>query len=439
MPFWDRLKGAVNPFGSNSGGRNDKRLNAPWASDSTLRAVSPFIPIAGSYISAGLGKPKASGAGTNFPYGNVAAQGINYSRPKPRPVPPPIKTSSPFDAYPDALAALQQMAQGINDVNIDEGKLSAMAEAAVAAQYDPQIQALRNAMKQAEGTAGSHQKSLGELFGGLANSIEGDLPGIKAIYDAGEKETNSQYDQLKQEMEGTYKQGQKEQEDLFKRLNIQAAMPELAAGDRKDFEAIRALEGQESQNMRDTYNLMEKGALDWTKGTAQTSRLEGAERQADVMDQLRGVLAEYQNKIGETEANRGADFTKTLSSYFSSAQDEGRKANQQAFNNANTLFNKRFELDKYMSKPGPKPNYSGIRGVSQVLGESLDQNRATEAMSLIRTLMDASAVNYVAGTTRRETPVELISHIGDAARRKGFRPSEVTAISDAARAYFGKF
>ena len=168
----------------------------------------------------------------------------------------------------DILARLESL-QDPSRFMMSPYDLEQQARAAASAQYDPIIAQLAAQMRSAESRAGSQKEQLGQMFGALSNSLEADLPKITQTYENTKKNTQAEYDQLKNSIQGQYAEIQQDQENMLKRLNIEAAAPAILPNQARDEAYFQNLANKEAQTMQSSIGLQESGAQDFTRQGAQ--------------------------------------------------------------------------------------------------------------------------------------------------------------------------
>jgi len=350
---------------------------------------------------------------------------------------------SSTDSILDQLRALSDPSRYMNDSGIEEG-----ARAAASAQYDPVIAGLRSQAAAATRRGEQNQKSVIDIFNQLGGSLQGDIPGIQKNYDETTGKSNQQYDQLNSGIEQQYNDTQKQQEDLFQRLNIQAAAPGITPGQARDKEYFVNRSNTDKQTQAAALTTEKQGAVDYAQKGSSMARTEGTQRSADIMSQLTELLNQYNDKIGANEAAKAQAYTANKSQMQQQSQKNALDRSQSDFNNFLASINlgrglNSDALDAQVKMAGLNKT-TGVKTLQDVpkylMSLGLDQGAAQRGLDtfvgglsqgLIKSGLDPQ-------TGSNATPEAKAEQIVEQARQQGLSGPEINALRDAALQYFGR-
>jgi len=333
----------------------------------------------------------------------------------------------------------------------DEGSLRAQARSAAAAQYGPVIASLRNQQGQARTRGERNKVALGEMFGQLSDSIRRDVPGIENQYNNTMANTAQQYKDLESSITGQYQKSQQEQEEMYKRLNIEAAASDTLPQQQTDRDFFLNSARRSGQVQSDALTTEKQGAVDYTNKGVQMAKNEGTQRQADLMMQLQDLMAQFDSQIGANEAAQSQAEQAGFLSLQQQAQQAASQQAQQQFQNFIAATNlgrglKSDQLDELVKmsqlQKGMYPD--AVKGLSDVAGRSLGmglgqssaqnlQNVFGSALNdpLIQAGMDATTGSPLSAEAKAKQMVEQ-------GRRQGLSQAELNALMSMALEYFGR-
>lgn len=211
--------------------------------------------------------------------------------------------------------------------------LEAQARAAAEAQYNPLIAALRQQMGQARRTGRAHKRELGDMFGSLSESLEEDIPDIQRMARQTKRRSGREFDELEESIQDRYAKSQQDQEEMMKRLNIEAAAPDILPEQMADRDFFSQMAQERKGISEQAMGQEERGAIQHTRRGSQLARVEGTQRQADLMDQLRELLGGFRSQIGAHEAAREQATTSGLGQLQSQMAQQAQQRAQQEFQN----------------------------------------------------------------------------------------------------------
>jgi hypothetical protein len=377
------------------------------------------------------------------------------------PEPPPISSGrTPFSAMADLIrgsagAMAQNMQprppsiqdiiaklEGLQDPSrygMDPDALERQARASASAQYDPAIARLRSQMGSAQTRGERNKANLGSLFGQLSGNLAGEIPGIQQQYAGAKQQSNQQYSDLSQTIQSNYAKSQAEQEAMMKRLNIEAAAPDVLDQQQVDSNYFQNLAAKEGQTAQTALGQEETGAVEYTRKGSQMAQVEGTNRQADLMMQLQDLLAQYEDQIGAAEEAKNASYLEQLGSLTNESNKGATDRAQRDFEN----YIKVIQLGQ--SLQGKNTGPESVKSPGDVAGYVMNQGiGAGGAQKIQNVFMSALSNNPMirAGIDQNFgqalSKEELASQIVEEGRRAGLGPSELNALQIAALEYFGR-
>ncbi len=330
----------------------------------------------------------------------------------------------------------------------DDASLHAQAASQAAAQYDPVIAALRNQATAASKRGNENSGKVKQMFSDLSDRTAQDLPQIQGQYQQTMDKSAGQYNQLKQGITDQYAQSQKEQEDIYNRLNIQAAASDVVPQQQKDRDYFINRASTDAQTQQSALTTERQGAVDYTNMGAQADRNEGVQRSADILSQLQDLLNQYDAQIGANEAAKSQAanslYMQLQNQNRSSAADMAQKQFQNyiaATNLGRNLSNDEFNHMMAMKGKGT----TGVKSLGDVgsyaMQLGLPESSAQNLQNVFgQTLMsDPSILAGVNEDTGQALPAEAkAQRILEAGRAAGLSQAELNALQDMALQYFGR-
>lgn len=340
--------------------------------------------------------------------------------------------------------------QGLNDPSrymADQNSLMQQARASANAQYDPIIAALRKQMGLATERGNRNKAALGQMFGELSNNLKADVPVVQKQYADTRGQTDAQFDQLKGNIKQTYADANQQQEDVFKRLNIEAAAPAVTEQQTRDQAFFQNNADKEKQTLRDVLTTQEGGAVNYARQGGEIAIHEGTERQANLMQDLSDMLSQLEGQVGANEAAKEQSYTSALGQLQSQANESASKRAQSDFNNYIATINlgrglKSDQLAelKAMSNQGTTATKALSDVAPRALSMGLDQTGATRIQnSFMAGLSDPSVqAGMDPDTGSSLSPEARAARIVEAGRQQGLSSAEINALQNIALEYFGR-
>lgn len=423
------------------------------------RPTSPIEKFLGGFTSGLSLGPGALGIGTGLVNGlqNITQRSIRGNAlPSPtyQPAPPGHIGGIMGDDYsnqPSTTDQILQQLMALQDPSkymADDASLHAQAASQAGAQYDPVIAALRNQAKAASDRGNKNSGIVKQMFSDLSDRTAQELPQIQNQYQQTADKSAGQYDQLKQSINDQYANSQKEQEDMYNRLNIQAAAGDVLPQQQRDRDFFVNRASTDAQTQQSALTTERQGAVDYTNMGSQADRNEGVQRSADILSQLQDLLNQYDSQIG---ANQAAKSQAENSLYMqlqnqnrSGAAEQAQRAFQNyisATNLGRSLSNDEFD---HMLKLQGKGT-TGVKSLADVapyaLSLGLPQTSAQNIQNVFsQTLMtDPSILAGVNEDTGQALPAEAkAQRILEAGHAAGLSQAELNALQDMALQYFGR-
>jgi hypothetical protein len=339
----------------------------------------------------------------------------------------------------DILAQLQSL-QDPSRYMSDQGSLAQQAMSLVSSQYDPLIAELESQMSGAQNRANRNNVRLGDLYGDLSTSIGQDVPVIEQQYSQDKAQSQQMYDQLQQQTKSTYDQTQQDQQQMMQQLNIQAAAPDVMAAQNRDRDYFTQLAAQNSATQQSALSQEERGAVNYTRQGSENARLEGANRQSDLMAQLQDLLAQYSGQIGAQKASKNSAYLSTLGELTSQSQDSAYQRAQRDFDN----YISEIQLGRVLNKDSQSGQASVVKSpadvAGRVLGMGLNQKSAQNIQNVFMSVL-SSDPEILSGQSifGQSAPKEAMAQrVVEAGRKAGMSSAELNALQTVALEYFGR-
>lgn len=438
MGFWDIIEDPYDWLKSK--GTRTQIAGTPHATRKGLnrRGGNPLDIINGT-----LGE-SLPGSGGNRVYGHFNDEGMGpYRRQQSRTVRSGAQSLlDRLNAPPttaDILAQLQAL-QDPSRYESDQGSLARQAMEMASAQYDPEIAQLESLINGAQGRASRNKVILGDLYGDLSNSIQQDIPAIEQQYTGDKAESQAGFDKLQQQTKDTYAQTAADQQQMMQQLNIQAAAPEVLSQQNRDRDYFTSLAAQNAQTEQTALGKEERGAVNYTRQGSELARLEGSNRQADLMAQLEDLVSQYSSQIGAEKSAKNQSYLATLGQLSSDSQNSAMQRAQRDFEN----YIATIQLGRSLDKDKGASNVSAVKSPADVAGRALtlglDQRSAQGVQDVfMSTISSDPQIMSGTGVFGTSAPKEAMAQrVVEAGRKSGLNRQQLNALQTIALEYFGR-
>jgi hypothetical protein len=348
------------------------------------------------------------------------------------------------------IADILTQLQGLQDPSrylADNDTLNRQARFSANAQYDPAIEMLRQEMTAAQERGARNKNQIGNMYQSLSRDIESDIPEIAARFGQSRARTDTGYDNLRSQIDTTYADVQADQEELLKRLNIEAAAPDMLKDQGRDRAYFQNMAGQNAQVMDDALALEQTGATEFTQKGSQLARVEGTNRQADLMTQLEDMLRQYSGQISAQEIARENSYQSALAELMGQNQSQASERAQRDFENyiKVTELGRGLRSDELKALTERGGATSVVKSPADVparaLNLGLDQNAAQRLQNVFSStvLSDpviTAGIDPTYGTALSKEA--LAQRLVEAGRASGLSQQEVNALQAIALEYFGR-
>jgi hypothetical protein len=311
--------------------------------------------------------------------------------------------------------------------------------AMASAQYDPVISQLRNQAGVAQSRAERNKAQLGGMFQGLSNSLMGDIAPIQQQYANTKQQTADQYTQLQNQLKSQYSESQAQQEAMLRRLNIEAAAPDVFEGQTSDKDMYLANAATESQNVQSQLAQQEGGAVNYTRQGAELARTEGTNRQADLMANLSDYLAQIEGQVGANEAAKQQSYIAQLTGLQTSSQESAIQNAQRDFENYIKVLGVMQDLQKQGPQQGPVKSLGDVAPKALSMGVDADGAQAIQNVFMSALSSDPviqSGLDPKFGVSLTEEA--LANRVSEVGRQRGLNQSQLNALQQIALEYFGR-
>lgn len=405
------------------------------------------------------GSPLPPGIGTAFNSGMRTLMGVPQKQyisgnamPSPSYVSPdPLPPSQPQDSGGGSnIDAILQQLQALQDPSrymMDQASIERQARSAASQQYDPIIAGIRNQMGLATDRGNRNKATVGQMFNELSGSIAGDLPKVQQQYDSTIQNTDKRYADLQNQIQGTYNDSRSQQEQTMKRLNIEAAAPQVLDQQNKDQAFFTNRSKEQGATTADALTQMKQGAVDFTNAGAVNSKKEGVQRQSDIMTQLSDMLGQFEGQVSANEAAKAQAYTSGLQSLSSQAATQASTKAQNDFQNyiASVNLGRGLQSDqlaqlKQMQSTIPTAVKSLADVAPRAMGMGLPAPSAQKLQSAFTTgLGDPLVIASVDPTTGQQLSAEAkATRIREQGQQQGLSQQELNALQIMALEYFNR-
>lgn len=273
----------------------------------------------------------------------------------------------------DPFTALQQQLFGAaNSITVPSTPLETlrqMANQQVAAQYDPQIQALTSEMNLHANRGEKSQQEARKMYGALAQDYMSQLPELTDQFKAEDDATNARYDTAQKQMNDEYSQQAADQDAVLRRLGVQAASQDASQQSKDDQAYFQNQSNLDQQNALSALNQQQEAQSDYTRNLGNTSKMAGENTAQDIRSQLEDYLTQAGAQKTSLEGQKGAAAAALLAQMQQQDAQRVQSESQDQFNNMMKLFNFQLSAQKASQSAADKAaNGSGFGGGTGLSG-----------------------------------------------------------------------
>lgn len=355
-----------------------------------------------------------------------------------------------FDTGGNSTDDILKQLQALSDPSrymMNQGDLMKQAQSQASAQYDPQIAAIRAAMSGAQTRGERGKQQTIDMFNGLSNNLQADIPVVTKQYDDAKTQTGGEYNDLKNSINQQYDASQKQQEDLYNRLNIQAAATDVVPQQQTDRNFFVDQAGAKNQTAQNALTTEQQGAVDYTRKGSENARTEGTQRGADIMNNLADLLNQYQAQMGAQEAAKAQAVTAIMGQLQTAGQKNALDMAQRDFTNyiSAAQLGRGLQSDQLNQLKMQQSLYpSSVKSLSDIsgraLGMGLDDSEAGNLSSVFGQAL--SNPQLLAGVDpnsgQQLSPEAKAQLVMEQGRNQGLSQSELNALMSMALEYFGR-
>lgn len=367
----------------------------------------------------------------------------------------PSYSSPLFNGYQSQMPSIQDLMAGLQSAQdptrymMDPNMLGQQAASAASAQYDPVIAQLQNQMNTTSQRGERNKQIVGNMFNQLSQSDKNDIPAINQLYDQATNKSQQSTDALKQNVNQQYDQTQQDQNDVFNRLNIQAAEGDVVPKQNRAKDFFQNMASSQGQSQQDALNLLRQGSTDFAQRGSQIAQGEGTMRQADMSNQLNEQLNALQSQVGANQAAKSQAGYSGFLSLLQQARDYALQRSQSDFNNqlqsieaGRNLSNDQFQHmlmglgGQYGGMTVKSPAQVGVRAMSLGLPPNSAQNIQNVFMGALANnkMLQGNIDPQTGQPLSRTAQASIIRQTGAA---QGLSNQELNALQVIASEYFG--
>lgn len=335
-------------------------------------------------------------------------------------------------------AALQAQLTGGNG-GVSNKELAKLLSQSVNGTYDPQIQALQQAMSGAKKRAGSARKDLKALYDDLSSYYTGRIPATQKMYGIADKDAANRTASLKNSITSDYTNRLKEQVDMYKQLGIEAAVPSATQGQYADEAGQLAIADNTGNAEEAALNQEERGDLTYWNEGAGIAQTEGAEQQSALIQQLNDYLNTQGTSIATLKGQKSAAYSQGLLEAKQKAADAATQRQNEIWQHMLDLARLKQSAAKASSGGSGSTPSKGLTGVAAYLGsQRLADEFQTSLQQAITWNQTPQAKQYYGGQVPN-SPEEMAQVIRDNAANRGLSVDDQLKLWQAALVYYNKY
>lgn len=361
-------------------------------------------------------------------------------------LPPPVAQKPPVDPLADITDLYKQMLGNMGGgVTMQSPEtLRALAEKQIALEYNPQIAALQQEMKERKSRYAANKQELLDLWGSLSDSYSNDADLSNASYDAlmSDGADNSDLEGL---INQHYNDATGYMDDQFSKLGIEDTSaytdPMLSQG----YDDVMGRLNESQGSYEDLLSANESAADNYMSGMADTARMHGAEGAENLMDELNYYLDSANSNLTSLRSQKGTSLELLVQQMLQQQQQAQAAAQQQQFDNLMKAAQFRLDMQNMangMNKQQEQPIYTnGLLGANQQFAGSPN---ATQLSGILQELMQRPEFienSFIAGdgvTRRNMNPQKAAQLALQEAQKRGLSQADTMQLINAMYAYYGK-
>lgn len=275
-------------------------------------------------------------------------------------------TGDPFQMLQD------QLFNAVNSINVAPTpleQLRQMATQQVAAQFDPQIDALSSEITSKSKRGKQSQKTARDMYGALAQDYLSELPAMTQQFAAEDEAANARYDQAQQQMQGEYDEQAAQQAAVLKRLGVQAASQDASKGAMEDQAYFQNQSELDQQNALSQLDQQQMAQTNYQQNLGSNAKMAGENTAQEIGAMLEDFLTKANSQMTSLEGQKGSAIEALLSQMQAQDQANIDKQRQQEFDNQMKLYN--FQLAAQKAMGSESQNASPFGGSGGAAGSGL--------------------------------------------------------------------
>lgn len=315
-----------------------------------------------------------------------------------------------------------------------------------AMQFDPQMQAIRQLMRQTTRQARTSQEKVGGIYEGLARSYRGDIKETKKEFKKAKEIEKARVQNLTEELKKNYTGIMNEYSEQLQRLGIEAAGGETIGDLTEDLAHTTKLEQERGQREQRALGQEQRADVQFYRAGRGVARMEGAERQSDIEDELREFLRGKRGELGIIKSQKQLAYQSALAQLQNQMSQQAQEYQDDLWSKLIQLGKFRMQIGKYQQPKQRKIDRAedGLSAASEVLTDYFTQGKAArfgpqEAQRYMgfvqQVLLEIGRMESDPVTGSRVSPEQAASIAHKVARRNNINP---TVLSNAVLAYFGR-
>lgn len=200
-------------------------------------------------------------------------------------------------------------------LDVNEKGIFKRAKNAARIEYNPQIEAIRNLIKQTKGEGQEAIQDTGNMYQALARSIGGEIPGTNQRYDQAQANIGQQYQQLASGINQSYDATAARNAEKFASLGIGDITQPALAGQTSDRDFLSQLANLQGTGIQGIMEAQQQGAVDLQRNTQSRAGMEGVNRTADLQDELADRILELRTNKTSLQGNKARSIRELTEQY----------------------------------------------------------------------------------------------------------------------------
>jgi hypothetical protein len=361
-------------------------------------------------------------------------------------LPPPVAQKPPVDPLSDIYDLYKQMLNNMGGGVATQSPeaLRSLAEKQIALQFDPQIAALQQEMKERKSRYAANKQEMLDLWNSLSDSYMGDGNLSSGSYDQLISEQEGNTGDIEALLTENYGDSLGYMDDQFSKLGIGDASEYTEPLLTNDYNDIMSRLGESDGSFNEFLSANDAAFGDYSGAMANSARMHGAEGVQDLMDELNYYLDSANSNMTSLRSQRGTSLELLVQQMMQQQAQAQALAQQQSFDNLMKAAQFRMDLQglsNNMNKQPETPTYSsGLLGATQQFAGNPNAAQLSGILQELLARQEFVENQFLGadGTVVDMNPQKAANMALQEAQKRGLNQADTIQLMNAMYALFGK-